>query len=123
MACFREILTIRWRFAPLSPDQTLRLLQRLQFLPGFKSNRLTGRDCYLGSSSRISSDPSLARPNVKNSKTTQFNPVSLTQRLFHRFKNRFDSHLGLRLGYPCSVNDLIDDIQLDQGTSGTILSR
>src|ERR1700719_3965364 len=100
----------RSRSAPLLPVQTLVLLQRLQFLARFEANRLPRRNRYFSARPWIASDPGFSRPDIENPEPSELNPVSLAQSLFHRFKDRLDSHFRFSLGDPSAVHDLVDDV-------------
>src|SRR5262249_11607152 len=54
------------------------------------------------------------RLNIKDAEAPQFDTVTLLERLFHGFEDRFDRHFGFGLGDAGPVDDFVDDVQLDQ---------
>ena len=90
------------------------LLQRLQLLPGFEPHRLPGRNGYLRTGARIPPDAGLAGRTLKTPKPRSSIRSPCARGFLHRLENSFDGHLGLGLGDPGPVYNLVDDVQLDQ---------
>src|SRR5271165_5311046 len=73
---FRSVAQTAWK-------GPLKLLQSLQFLSGFKSNGLAGRNCNLSAGAGIASDTGLARPDIKNAKTPKLDALPMGERSLH----------------------------------------
>src|SRR5689334_11138840 len=93
------------------------LVQGLKLFTRFETYGFPGRNRNLGSSSRISADAGLSRAHVKNSKAPQLDTISLAERLLHSLEYRFDRHLRFCFCDAGSVDDLVNDVQLDQAAS------
>jgi len=94
----------------LNFPQARALFKGLQFLARLEANRFARGNCDFGACPGIAADPSFARPNVKNSKTPEFNSVSVAQRFLHGFENGLNSHFRLGFRDPGTTNDLIDNV-------------
>jgi hypothetical protein len=92
-------------------------VKRLQFFPWLEPNRLAGGNGNLCSSTRIPPDAGFSRPNIENPKTTQLDAITIAQCFFHGFKDCLYSHFRFSLCDSRSVNDFVDDIELDQAAS------
>jgi hypothetical protein len=89
------------------------LVDRLQFLAGLEAHSFSRRDIYFSARPGIATDSGLARTNVKNAKTAQFNPISLGQRFLHSIEDGLYSQLCLGLSDSSLTYDFIDDVELD----------
>jgi len=92
-------------------------MKRLQFFPWLEPNCLAGRNGNLRPSTRVPPDASFSRPDVENPKTTQLDAITIAERFFHGFKDCLHSHFRFSLCDSRSVNDFVDDIELDQAAS------
>src|SRR5262245_50115685 len=98
------------------PAAPPRLLERLQLLTGFESNGLSRRNGNFRTGARIAADAGLARLDVEDAKSPQFNAIALLESLLHGLKDGLDGHFGLGLGDAGTVHNFVDDIELDQGS-------
>jgi hypothetical protein len=92
-------------------------MKRLEFFPRFEPNCLAGRNGNLRPCARIPSDAGFARPDVENPKATQLNAITVAERFFHGFEDCLHSHFRFSLCDSRSVNDFVDDVELDQAAS------
>src|SRR5689334_4304790 len=90
------------------------LLERLQLLAGLKADRFAGWNRYFRAGARVSANASLPRADIKDPKTSEFNPLAPAQRALHALENGFHGHLRLRLGDARPVDYSIDDVQFNQ---------
>ena len=108
--CSDRVQTIRYFNRSV---ESIGLVDRLQFLPWFESNRFTGWDGNLGASARIAPDPGLAGTNIEYAKATQFDAIAARQCVLHALKNGFNRQFSFRFSNACSGNDFIDDVELN----------
>jgi len=90
------------------------LLQLLKLFPRLESHGFAGRNSHFGAGARITADPRLSRTHVEDAEAAQFNPFAVSQRALHAFENSLDGHLRFGLGDAGSVDDFIDDVELNQ---------
>jgi len=88
-------------------------LQRLQVLAGLKADSLSGRDIYLRSGARVSSDSCLARFYRKDTEAPQLNSIVGFQGVLHAIEDGIDRLFGFGLADACALDDLIYKIQFD----------
>ena len=87
-----------------------RLLTESDFLTRFKSNGLPGRNRDLVACPWISADTTLAGFDYKDSKTSEFYPLTFLHGLLECGENRVNYTLGLDLGNAHCTGDSTDDI-------------
>ena len=88
--------------------------ERLQFLAGFESYSLAGRDADFLAGARISADAGLAGTHIKNAEPPQFNALALRQRSLHALKDCFHSHFSFCLGNSRAIDYFVDDVEFNQ---------
>src|SRR5579883_31534 len=97
------------------------LLQRLQLLAGLEAHGLSWGNRNLRAGARIAPDAGLARFDVEDAETPQFDAVALFESFLHRLEYGLHRHFGLRFRDAGPVDDLVDDVQLDQNASSNPL--
>ena len=102
--------------------QTDGLIDGLKFLARLEAHRFAGRNIYFGAGARVASDAGLARPNVEDAETAQFNAVTLGQSFLHTLEDSFHRHFGFGLGDAGLVHNFVDDIELDHKSAPQAVS-
>jgi hypothetical protein len=89
------------------------LIDRLQLFARFETYGFAWWDAHLGASARIAADAGLARTDIEDSETPQFDSIALRQSLFHALEDGFHSHFSFGLGNARLVHDFVDDVEFD----------
>ena len=89
-------------------------VQGVEFLAGLESNGFARGDADFRSGSGVAADARLAGPDAEDAEAAQFNAVSRGQGLFQAFKNGVHGGFRFGAGQPCTLNDVMNDILLDQ---------
>jgi hypothetical protein len=86
------------------------LIQDVKFFAGFEANRFSGSDADLGAGTGIPPDTGFAGTDVEHAETSQFNPLSLRQRLLEALEDRV--HRGFRFVAleARALNHLVNDV-------------
>ena len=92
-------------------------MKSLEFFPRLEADGFPRRDSHLRASSRVPSDAGFPRTHVEDSEATQLNAISLAERLLHGLEDCLHRHLRFRLCDSRSVNDFVNDVELDQAAA------
>ncbi len=92
----------------LAPDTQL-----LKVFSRFETDGTTRRDPYFLTCSWISTDTTLARFDLKDTKTTELDSFASLHRQPHRIKHRVHCNLGLNFRDVRCLCDLGDDVDFD----------
>jgi hypothetical protein len=95
-------------------DRNVPSLNRLQLFARLEADGFARRDIDFLTGARVATDARLARLDVEDAETAEFDPASASQGGLQRFKNGFNSLFGLRACYACAGDDCVHDVELDQ---------
>src|SRR5712664_3880971 len=85
----------------------------LQFFPGLEAHRFARRNVHLCPGARVTANARLTRLNAENPEASQLDALAAAERVFQRFKDRFDSLLGLSAADVRRRHDGVYDIELN----------
>ena len=97
-----------------STHALLLVIQQVQLFARLEAHRFARRDAHFGSRARVAADPGFARADVEHAKAAQFDALAFREGALQGFKHRIDSGFGLVALEPCSLNNLVDNILLNQ---------
>src|SRR5579883_2657030 len=89
------------------------LLQRMQLLAGLEAHGLSWGNRNLRAGARIAPDAGLAKFDVEDAETPQFDAVALFEGFLYLLRYGFHRPFRLPFRYCGPVDDLVDDVQLD----------
>lgn len=89
------------------------LLELLQLFSGFEADGLARGDGDFSAGAGVAADAGFAGPDVKDSKSPEFDAFAVGESLFHGLKDGFDGHFGLRFGDASPVYHFVNNVQLD----------
>ena len=85
----------------------------MKFFARFEADGLAGRDVDFFAGAGIAADAGLAGLDAEDAEAAEFDALAAAEGLLQRFKNRFDSLLGLGAADESLGDNRIDDVQLD----------
>src|ERR1700728_2671151 len=91
-------------------DSTLLAVKKMKLFARLEANRLARGNADLGAGTRVASDAGLARTNVEDAKTTQLDPLTLSERALQRLKDGIHSCLRFVALQASALNHLVNDV-------------
>jgi len=63
----------------------------MQFFAWLEADSFSGSDAYLRAGTRVAAYAGFTRLHIEDSETTEFDPITCSERVLHSFKDRVDS--------------------------------
>lgn len=89
-------------------------LKRLKFFSRFETHGFAGGDAYFFACPGIAADTRLARPDIKNSKSTQFDAIAFGKGFLHGVEYRLNGDFGFSFRDTGSVHYFVYDVMFNQ---------
>jgi len=90
-----------------------RCLDRLQLFAGLEADCFARGNINFLTGAGVATDARLARLDVEDAETAEFDPASAAQGGLQSFKNGFHGLFGLRARYAGTGDDCVYDVELD----------
>jgi hypothetical protein len=92
-------------------------VQGVELFAGFEADGFAGGDADFGAGSGIAADSGFAGSDAEDAESAQLNAIAGCQGLFETFKDGVHGRFRFGPRQPCSLDDVMDDILLDQCAS------